>query len=299
VRVFRFDVEVSRPIAHLGSRFDLSPLIESRGPVVVSVLHLPAGGGIGRHPAAARRLLAIVDGAGSVSGADCRVRPIRRGYAALWDEGEEHGAHSDVGLTAVCVEGAFDVRATAVTRDIVVVDHDPGWTRAFERLRDGIWPAVADVALRIDHVGSTAVPGLAAKPIIDLDIVVASDDDVQPAIERLATVGYRWRGNLGIAGREAFEPARSDDGHPEHHLYLVVENNRAHLDHWLFRDLLRADGEARRLYGELKRRNAAAAGDELEIYLAAKAAFVAEHLTRARAEHDLPAVDYWQPGAPF
>jgi GrpB-like predicted nucleotidyltransferase (UPF0157 family) len=60
-------------------------------------------------------------------------------------------------------------------------------------------PTTKDVALRIDHVGSTAVPGLAAKPIIDLDIVVASDHDVRLVIEQLATIGYRWRGDLGVA----------------------------------------------------------------------------------------------------
>jgi GrpB-like predicted nucleotidyltransferase (UPF0157 family) len=65
-----------------------------------------------------------------------------------------------------------------------------------------IWPAVADLAIRTDHVGSTAVPGLAAKPIIDIDVVVASEEAVQPVIERLAGIGYRWRGALGVGGRE-------------------------------------------------------------------------------------------------
>jgi hypothetical protein len=60
-------------------------------------------------------------------------------------------------------------------------------------------PTTTDVALRIDHVGSTAVPGLVAKPIIDLDIVVASDHDVRLVIEQLATIGYRWRGDLRVA----------------------------------------------------------------------------------------------------
>jgi GrpB-like predicted nucleotidyltransferase (UPF0157 family) len=50
------------------------------------------------------------------------------------------------------------------------------------------------------------VPGLAAKPIIDMDIVVASSEQVTPAIQRLAAIGYRWRGDLGIIGREAFDP---------------------------------------------------------------------------------------------
>src|SRR5207249_11047827 len=99
-----------------------------------------------------------------------------------------------------------------------------------------------------------SVPGLAAKPIIDMDIVVASPQDVPPVVDRVAAVGYRWRGDQGVAGREAFTLA-VDHGLPRHHLYLVVENNRAHLDHWLLRDLLRQDADARTRYARLKRRN--------------------------------------------
>jgi GrpB-like predicted nucleotidyltransferase (UPF0157 family) len=91
------------------------------------------------------------------------------------------------------------VWAISVTQDIVISDYDPTWPAWFDTVRHHVWPAVKDVALRIDHVGSTAVPGLAAKPIIDLDIVVASDHDVRSVIEQLATIGYRWRGDLGVA----------------------------------------------------------------------------------------------------
>ena len=72
-------------------------------------------------------------------------------------------------------------------RTIVVVDYDPAWPAAFERLRAAIWPAVRAAADAIEHVGSTAVPGLAAKPIVDLDIVVRSGAEVPAAIARLAT----------------------------------------------------------------------------------------------------------------
>jgi GrpB-like predicted nucleotidyltransferase (UPF0157 family) len=157
-----------------------------------------------------------------------------------------------------------------------------------------IWPAVADVAVRIDHVGSTAVPGLAAKPIINIDIVVASQPDVPGVLERLATIGYRWRGDLGIPGREAFETAE-DPGLPPHNLYVVVENNKAHLDHWLLRDLLRSDAQARARYADLKKRNAQIANRNMDVYVAAKAALVAELLTRARAERELPPSNYWKP----
>jgi GrpB-like predicted nucleotidyltransferase (UPF0157 family) len=181
-----------------------------------------------------------------------------------------------------------------VTREIVVRDYDPEWPNWFETVRRHVWPAVEDIAVRIDHVGSTAVPGLAAKPIIDMDIVVASEDDVRQVIERLAAIGYHWRGDLGVMGREAFRPERAE-GLPPHHLYLVVQNNKAHVDHWLLRDLLRKDAEARTRYAALKHRNVELANNDMDVYVAAKAKLVAELLTRARAEYGLPPETYWDP----
>ena len=178
-------------------------------------------------------------------------------------------------------------------RPIVVVEYDRAWPRAFQRHRELIRDALGS-SVRIDHVGSTAVPGLAAKPIIDLDIVVSDPDDVRPVIDRLAPLGYRWRGDLGVIGREAFR--RPDaDGLPSHHLYLVVENNKAHLDHWLLRDRLRADPDARDRYAALKRRNVELADRDMDVYVAAKAGLVAELLTEARAAVGWPPEDYWEP----
>ena len=220
-----------------------------------------------------------------------------RDTRARWHAGEEHEAGTDTGLTAVIVEGSFDVWALGVTAEIIVSDYDPAWPEWFERVCDKVWPAVSDVAVRIDHVGSTSVPGLAAKPIIDMDIVVASDQDVQPVIERLASIGYRWRGDLGVEGRQAFKPVE-EEGLPRHHLYLVVEGTKAHLDHVLLRDLLREDPDARRRYAILKRVNVTAATGDMDVYIAAKATLVAELLTRARAERGYPLVEYWRPEDP-
>jgi GrpB-like predicted nucleotidyltransferase (UPF0157 family) len=284
LRIYRFDEEVSIPISRLGSRFRIGPLTGADSHVRVQIMHLPAQGLIGRHPAASPQLFAVVAGSGWVSGEDGRRREVKPGYAALWDEGEEHESGSEGGLTAVCIEGEFEVLPLGVIGGpIVVSDYDPAWPEWFERIRAFVWPAVADVARRIDHVGSTSVPGLAAKPIIDLDIVVASEELVRPAIERLARIGYGWRGEMGVVGREAFK-APSGSELPEHHLYLVVENNKAHLDHWLLRDLLRDDADARARYAELKRRNAELADGDLQLYVEAKAELVTELLTRARAE---------------
>ena len=77
-----------------------------------------------------------------------------------------------------------------VTGPILIADYDSEWPVLFARLRSWIEPALEGIASRIEHVGSTAVPGLAAKPIIDLDVVVPSVTDVPVAIERLASLGY-------------------------------------------------------------------------------------------------------------
>ena len=258
------------------------------------MLHLGPDGLIGRHEAAARQLVAAVAGSGWVSGADDERRPLRTGYAAVWDQGELHEAGTESGMTLLCVEGDFKLDAHRVTQEIVVADHNPAWSDWFEQVRDHVRPAVKHVAVQIDHVGSTSVPGLPAKPVIDLDIVVASESDVSPAIEGLARIGYRWRGDLGVEGRQAFATPDGVDL-PRHHLYLVVKDNKAHIDHWLFREVLQSDPEARRRYGDLKRRNVEVAGGDMDVYVAAKARLVAELLTRGREERGLPAAEYWEP----
>ena len=107
-------------------------------------------------------------------------------------------------------------------RTIVVVEYDSAWPELFRQLRPPVWSLVRDVALSIEHVGSTAVPGLAAKPIIDMSVIVASDRAVPVVIARLATLGYVHLGNLGIAGREAF---RRPDGLPPHNLYVCPQGS--------------------------------------------------------------------------
>jgi GrpB-like predicted nucleotidyltransferase (UPF0157 family) len=260
-------------------------------------MYLPADGLIGRHEATTRQLFGMVVGEATVSGGDRKSRSIKPGYAAVWEAGEEHEAYSEHGATAIGIEGEFEMWAMGVTtRVITVEDYDPHWTEWFRTIHGYIWPAIDDVAVRIDHVGSTSVPGLAAKPIIDMDIVVQSPDDVRPVIERLSGIGYRWRGDFGIPGRESFERP-GDVELPMHNLYLVVEDNKPHVDHWLLRDLLREDPDSRERYEALKKRNAEAAENDMDVYVAAKAKFVAELLTRARAERGLPPATYWDPDA--
>jgi GrpB-like predicted nucleotidyltransferase (UPF0157 family) len=164
------------------------------------------------------------------------------------------------------------------SRKILVVEYDRAWPVAFAALRAPIEEALRGVALVIEHVGSTAVPGLAAKPIIDIDAVVPSPAEIPMAIDRLASMGYVHSGNLGIEGREAFE---SPAALPAHHLYLCVKGGSALANHLAVRDYLRRDPATAAEYGRLKMRLAEQFPHDIESYMAAKTDFLAAILRTA------------------
>ena len=161
---------------------------------------------------------------------------------------------------------------------VTVVDYDALWPDAFERLRGVIWPCVNGVATGIEHVGSTSVPGLAAKPVIDMTIVVPTAAAMRTLIDRLATIGYRHRGDLGVPGREAFD---RPDGTPDHHLYACVAGNDALRNHLAVRDRLRRDSVAAQAYGNLKKRLAATFADDIDGYVDGKTEFIVAILAGA------------------
>ena len=160
-----------------------------------------------------------------------------------------------------------------------VVPYDERWTRDFEEIRDQLWPAVSAFAVRVDHVGSTAVPGLPAKPVIDVDVVLRQAEDVPRAVTALADLGYEHRGDLGILGREAFSVL---PGLPDHHLYVVVLDSPAHRDHLDLRDHLRTHPEDAERYAAEKRRLAPLLATDREAYVRGKAWLVQELLRAAR-----------------
>lgn len=166
---------------------------------------------------------------------------------------------------------------------IVVVEYDPHWATTFEQLRLNIWPAVADVAISVEHVGSTSVPGLAAKPIIDMTVVVPAAADVPTAISCLRTLGYVHRGNLGVEGREAFQAPGSL---PRHHLYLCASNSLALRNHLVVRDYLRAHPEIARQYGDLKRRLAEQYSEDIDAYTEGKRQLILRVLDEAGLRSD-------------
>jgi GrpB-like predicted nucleotidyltransferase (UPF0157 family) len=162
---------------------------------------------------------------------------------------------------------------------IRVVDYDEEWPASFDEIAAPLRDAVGTIGARVEHVGSTAVPGLAAKPVIDVDVVLRSPRDVDEAIERLRTIGYVHQGDIGIAGREAFtSPPRAEP----HHLYVVVAGSSAHADHIDFRDYLRKHPGVVEQYASLKKNLAQQHREDRLSYTNAKHDFISEVLATAR-----------------
>ena len=168
----------------------------------------------------------------------------------------------------------------AMAKPVVILDYDPKWPALFQFFRRRIGDALGGAAAAIEHVGSTSVPGLAAKPIIDIDVLLRSDAMLWWAIDRLATLGYLHRGNLGVPGREAFHAPAND---PAHHLYLCPPGSSEFQRHMAFRDYLRAHPEDANAYSELKKGLAVRFRKDRIAYNDAKAEFVAGISSRAIA----------------
>jgi GrpB-like predicted nucleotidyltransferase (UPF0157 family) len=137
--------------------------------------------------------------------------------------------------------------------------------------------------LTVEHIGSTSVPGLAAKPIIDVDVVLSLPSDLPRAIRLLAGIGYVHEGDLGIAGREAF---RSPPGTPRHHLYVLSAEAAELCRHLAFRDALRADDGLRDRYAALKRSLADAYKNDRSAYSQAKTAFITSTISHQAESTD-------------
>ena len=166
---------------------------------------------------------------------------------------------------------------------IKVVDYDPTWRTAFEELSAVLHKYLGDSALAIEHVGSTAVPGLAAKPIIDINVVIESREYLPEIIHNLSTLGYYHEGDNGISGREAFARESADvprDGGrefwPDHHLYVCAQDNYELARQLAFRDYLRSHPEALQQYAELKKDLAQRFEHNRRAYSEGKTEFVLE-----------------------
>lgn len=166
------------------------------------------------------------------------------------------------------------------TKKIVVLPYDERWPEDFEAIKATMEAPLAGKILSIEHVGSTSVPGLAAKPIIDIDIVIADASDFPAVRQALEALGYFHEGNLGLPGREAF----GYEGKPdlrEHHLYVCRQDALNYKKHIYLRDYLRGHPDMRDAYAEVKRQGAALYPDDIDGYLEHKTAIIHEIYEKA------------------
>ncbi|KAJ2743239.1 hypothetical protein GGI20_003897 [Coemansia sp. BCRC 34301] len=130
---------------------------------------------------------------------------------------------------------------------VVVVDYDPSWAMMFSIERDRITNTIGEYIMCVEHVGSTSIPGLAAKPIVDIQIVVADFGNLPQCVKALQQLGYRYKGTSGIEGREYFK-------RPQYHLHMVEMGNAEYTRKKLFLDCLRNNKSVRQEYADLKKR---------------------------------------------
>ena len=160
---------------------------------------------------------------------------------------------------------------------VIIEDYDPRWPQLFEMLRLPLAAVLNELADSIEHVGSTAVPGLAAKPIIDIDVLLRSSTDFPVVTRKLTELGYEHQGDLGICGREAF---RAKGAAIPHHLYVCPPGSHEYDRHIAFRNYLRAHEADANAYALLKRELARKFGSDREGYNQAKSEFVRRILQR-------------------
>ena len=172
---------------------------------------------------------------------------------------------------------------------VVVVAYHPRWAEQFRAVREDLLAALEGVAVRsIEHVGSTSVPGLAAKPRLDIDVVVPADA-VPLARSALEAAGYTWLGDLGIPDRHA---VRAPDRAPPRNVYVVVDGCLALRNHVAVRDLLRRDARLRDEYGRLKLELAARDYDDIDQYVLDKSPVLQRILAAAGFDpEDRAAID--------
>ena len=158
---------------------------------------------------------------------------------------------------------------------------DPAWPEQFEASRGELLAVVGDIQPRIEHVGSTAVPNLVAKPTIDILLVVKDTTAVLRRGDALASIGFELRPDAWPDPASHLFFRRVVDGRRTHHLHVVPDGSHEITDYLRLRDFLRANPDEAAAYGTLKRVLAEEVNGDRARYVAAKPAYVEEMLVRA------------------
>ena len=160
-----------------------------------------------------------------------------------------------------------------ITKHVVVLPYDEQWKQDFLMIKKELASVLGQLAMRIEHVGSTSVEGLSAKPILDIDVVIKDYTVLEEVITALGAIGYRHEGDLGIAGREAFKYDGKDHLR-KHHLYVCSEDSPELKRHIAFRDYLRTHPAAVREYSKIKVEGARKYPYDIDKYIEHKSPFI-------------------------
>jgi GrpB-like predicted nucleotidyltransferase (UPF0157 family) len=167
---------------------------------------------------------------------------------------------------------------------VIIVEYNPQWLALYEEEKERILCLIGDKVVTIEHIGSTAVLGLGAKPIIDIMVAVQRLADAEECIELLTSIGYEYHpeGEVGFPERRFFHKGAPEA--PTYHLNMVELTSDFWERHLLFRDFLRAHPEVAGHYYQLKKELAAKYGSDREGYTEAKTPFIEPVVARARVE---------------
>ena len=161
------------------------------------------------------------------------------------------------------------------TKRVMVVPYDEKWKSAFEEIKNEIEAVIGDTIFGIEHVGSTAVEGMSAKPCIDLDVIIKDYSVFDEVVSKLGAIGYIHEGNLGIKDREAFK--YTDKLHlMPHHLYVCPQYSEELHRHVTFRDFLRQNPEAVKEYSLVKEKAAELYPGDIDQYMTYKSSCIEE-----------------------
>lgn len=161
------------------------------------------------------------------------------------------------------------------TQKVTVLPYDQKWKSDFEEIKKEIENAAGDLIADIQHVGSTSVEGMCAKPCIDIDVIINDYSVFADVVKRLEATGYIHEGNLGIIDREAF--AYTGKEHlQKHHLYVCPKSSKELHRHITFRDFLRKNPDAAEKYSMIKEKAAKLFPNDIEKYIEYKSPCIEE-----------------------
>jgi len=163
---------------------------------------------------------------------------------------------------------------------VKLTSHHEKWVELYKKEQKFLSSVLKDLKIEIEHIGSTAIPGVLAKPIIDIMIIVSKDKEIKKIYNALGNAGYEDRGAQGVKGRRLF--VKGPEKKRTHHLHVVKKESSEYNKLMLFRDYLRSCKKTREEYNEIKKRLVKKFSDSRPLYTKAKSIFINDILKKAK-----------------